>query len=137
MLTGRALIWLDPLARPHRCPHALQESKTASSCVAAVVTTHNRPNCLGRFIGVVEGDGADVVVEDVGLDDTMQELATDETKFTINRSGCTTSVVPGVRSVVRQAGIGVLEVGNGQLFLNVSTRNGEIQREPRAYLASD
>jgi hypothetical protein len=62
MLTRGTLVRLDPLARPHRCPHAFQESKTASSCVATVVTAHDRLDRLGRLVCMVEWDRADVVV---------------------------------------------------------------------------
>ena len=62
---------------------------------------------------MVEWDGADVVVEDVSLDDTVQEIAADETEFAVNGCSCTTGVVPAGRSVVREAGVGVLEEGDG------------------------
>ena len=62
---------------------------------------------------MVEWNGADVVVEDMGFDDTVQELAADETEFAINSCGCATGIVPAGRSVVRKAGVGVLEVSDG------------------------
>jgi hypothetical protein len=36
------------------------------------VAAHDGLDGLGGFVGVVEGDGADVVVEDVGFDDTVE-----------------------------------------------------------------
>jgi hypothetical protein len=77
------------------------------------VAAHDRLDRLGSFVCVVEWDGADVVVEDVGLDDTVQELAADETEFTVDGCGCTAGVVPAGRGVVREAGVSVLEEGNG------------------------
>jgi hypothetical protein len=35
------------------------------------VLAHNRLDGLGGFVGVVEWNGADVVVQNVGLDDSM------------------------------------------------------------------
>jgi len=62
---------------------------------------------------VVEGDGGDVVVEDVGLDDTMHQGATDETEFAVDSCGGTASKVPCVSIVVREGWVGVLEEGDG------------------------
>jgi hypothetical protein len=62
---------------------------------------------------VVEGNGRDVVVQDVGFDDTVEQSAADEAKFTIDGSGGSTSVGPGIGVIVGKRGVGVLEVGNG------------------------
>jgi hypothetical protein len=105
--------WLNPLAGPHGCPHTLQESKTSSSSVATVVATHNRLDRLGCLVCVVEWNRADIVMEDVGLDDTVQELAADEAEFAIDSGCCTAGIVPAGRAVVRKAGISVLEEGDG------------------------
>ena len=77
------------------------------------MTAHDRFDGFGGLVGVVEGDGADVVVEDMGFDDTVQELAADEAEFAINGCGCATGVVPACGSVMRKTGIGVLEEGDG------------------------
>ena len=50
------------------------------------------------------------MVQHVGLDDTVHEIATDEAEFAVNGSGRTTAEVPSVRLVVGKGGIGVLEV---------------------------
>ena len=118
-LTRGALVRLNPLARPHRCPHTFHESKTASCCVAAIVTAHDRFDGFSGLVGVVEGDGADVVMEDMGFDDTVQELAADKAEFTINGCCCATGIVPACGSVMRETGIGVLEEGDGNC-VNVS-----------------
>src|SRR2546423_3213886 len=83
-LTGRVLVRLNPLACSHRCPHTLQKSKTSSSCITAVVAAHYRLDCFGCLIRMAERDTADIVVEDMGLNDTMPELAANKTKFTVN-----------------------------------------------------
>lgn len=74
---------------------------------------HDWLDSLGGFVGVVEGDGADVVVEDVGLNDAVEESAANETEFAVNGCGRTTNVVPRSSRVVGKSWVGVLEVGDG------------------------
>jgi len=74
---------------------------------------HDWLDGLGCFVGVVEGDGADVVVEDVGLDDTVEESAADETEFTIDGCGGSTYVVPALTGVVGKSWVSVLEESDG------------------------
>lgn len=74
---------------------------------------HDWLDSLGGFVGVVEGDGADVVVEDVGLNDAVEESAANETEFAVNGCGGTTNVVPRSSRVVGKSWVGVLEVGDG------------------------
>lgn len=62
---------------------------------------------------MVEGNGGDIVVEDVGFDDAVKELATDETEFTVDGSRGTTSKVPSIASVMWEGWVGVLEIGDG------------------------
>jgi hypothetical protein len=71
---------------------------------------------------MIEWNCADIVMEDVGLDDTVQELAADEAEFTINSGRSTAGIVPAGWGVVRKAGISVLEEGDGNYSI-VSTRN--------------
>ena len=113
VLSLGALERLDPLAPTRTLPHALDETPAATIDVGAVVLAHDRFDGLGSLVGVVEGDGADVVVEDVGLDDAVQELAADEAKFTVDRGGGAAGVVPGGGLVVGKRWIGVLEEGDG------------------------
>jgi hypothetical protein len=72
------------------------------------VLAHDGLDGLGGLVGVVEGDGGDVVVEDVGLDDAVEDLAA-----AVNGGGGTTGKVPGLAGVVREGRVGVLEVGDG------------------------
>lgn len=62
---------------------------------------------------MVEGDGADIVVQDVRLDDAVQQLAADETELAVNGGGGAAGVGPAVGAVVGQRGVGVLEEGDG------------------------
>lgn len=74
---------------------------------------HDLLDGLGRFVGVVEWNGGNVVVQDVRLDDAVQELAADEAKLAVNGRGGTACVGPGVGVVVGERGVGVLKVGDG------------------------
>jgi len=59
---------------------------------------------------MIERDGGYVVVEDVGLNDSVEETAADEAEFTVDRSSCTTGKSPGLGVVVRKRWVGVLQV---------------------------
>jgi hypothetical protein len=80
------------------------------------VVAHDWLDGLGSLISVVEWDGGDVVVEDVGLDDAMEEVAADEAEFTIDSRGSATDVVPGLASVMWERWVGVLKVSDGNYF---------------------
>jgi len=76
------------------------------------VLAHDLLDGLGGLVGVVEGDGGDVVVENVGLDNAVEKGASDEAKLTVNGSSGTASVGPGVGVVVGQGRVGVLQEGD-------------------------
>lgn len=78
--------------------------------------SHDRLDGFGRFIGVIEWDGGDVMMEDMSLDDAVEEVSSDESKFPIDGRCCSSCEVPGFRLVVRQGWIGVLEIGDGHLI---------------------
>lgn len=70
------------------------------------------PDGIRCFVGIVPGDGRDEVVQHVGLDDTVHEIAADEAEFAVNGGSRATAEVPSVRLVVGKGGIGVLQVGD-------------------------
>lgn len=113
VVTLGALVGLDPLAPAGSLVHGAEEAPTAVLDVGAVVLAHDGLDGLGGFVGVVEGDGGDVVVENVGLDDAVEDLAADEAKLAVDGGGGATSEVPGLAGVVGKGGVGVLEVGDG------------------------
>lgn len=104
---------LNPLAHTGALVHGTDEATGTILNVGAVVLAHDRLDGLGSFVGVVEGDVADVVVKDVGLDDTVEEMAADESHLTVNGSGGATDKVPLLVGVVRKGRVGVLEESNG------------------------
>ena len=76
------------------------------------MTAHDWLDGFGGFVGVVEGNGADIVVQDVGFDDAVQKIAADEAKFAVNGCSSSTNIVPTARSVMGKRWIGVLQISN-------------------------
>merc|ERR1712072_12325 len=107
-----AFIGLNPLAPSCALVECPDESNWSTLDIASVVLAHDGLDSLGGFVGVVEGDSGDVVVQDVSLDDAVEEVTTDEAEFAVNGCGGATSEVPRATSVVRERGVGVLEVGD-------------------------
>lgn len=108
-----AVVGLDPLAPAGGLVDGAEEAPAATLDVGTVVLAHDGLDGLGSLVGVVEGNGGDVVVEDVGLDDAVEDLAADEAELAVNGCGGTTGEVPGLAGVVGEGGVGVLEVGDG------------------------
>lgn len=74
---------------------------------------HDGLDGFAGLVGMVEGDGAHVVVQDMGLDDAVQELAADEAELAVDGGRSAAHVVPALGAVVRNCRIGVLQVRNG------------------------
>ena len=110
-LSFRALSGLYPMTHACTGPNALQEADRAISGVGAIMTSHDGFDCLRSLVSVVEGDGRDVVMEHVSLDNPMHKRATDKTKFAVNRSRGAPSVTPCLCCVVRKSRVGVLQEG--------------------------
>lgn len=108
-----ALGGLNPLAGASAGPEGLEETSPAGVGLAAVVRSHDLLDGLAGLIGVVEGDGADIVVKNMGFNDAMEDVATDEAKVTINGSSSSTGEVPRLGLVVGEGGVGVLEESDG------------------------
>lgn len=103
----------NPLARASTSPESLEESSPPSVGLGAVVSAHHLLDGFAGFVGVVKGDGADIVVEDVGFDNSVEDVTADESKVTVNGGSGSTSKVPRFRLVVGEGGVGVLEVSDG------------------------
>ncbi len=77
------------------------------------MTAHDRLDGFGCLVCVVEGDGANVVVKDVGFNNTVEESATDKTELAIDCRSGSTNIVPAFGRVMGKSGISVLKVGDG------------------------
>lgn len=74
------------------------------------------------------------MVQDVGLDDAVEELAADEAELAVDGGGGTAGEGPGLAGVVGEGWVGVLEVGDcdywaRSAFLSQSAKQ-EILRLP-------
>lgn len=107
------LTGLNPLAGSERGPHSSNEAEAAIFCVRAIMMAHDLLDGFSGFISIIKGDGADIVVENVGFDDAVQELAADESKFTIDSSSGSTGEIPCLRLIVGKGWVGVLQEGDG------------------------
>jgi hypothetical protein len=115
---------LNPLAPPGAVPQTPEEAQRSTLDIRAVVLAHDGLDRLGCLIGIVEWDGRDVVVKHVSLDDTVEQSATNKSKFTVNRCGGTTDVVPARPGVVGKSWVGVLEEGDSNCLSLVMISSG-------------
>lgn len=107
------LAGLNPLAHASAAVHGADEAQGAALCVGAVVLAHDGADGIGGLVGVVKGDGGHVVVQDVGLDDAVQQLAADEAHLAVDGGGSASDKVPLLAGVVGEGRVGVLEEGDG------------------------
>lgn len=107
-------------------PHALEETKRAALNVGAIVAAHDWLDSFGSFVGMVEGDSGNVVVENVSFDDAVEESAANETEFAIDGCGSSTDIGPAAGGVVGKGGVRMLEIGdcNWEL-LDITIKEGE------------
>lgn len=112
-LANGTLGGLNPVADTGGGPHGLEETSPAGVSLSAVVVAHDALDGIAGLVGVVEGDVADIVVQHVGLDDTVEDVAADEAEVAVDGSGSAAGEVPHFRLVVRESGVGVLKECNG------------------------
>lgn len=77
------------------------------------MAAHDGDDGLRGLVGVVEGDGADVVVQHMRLDNAVQQVAADEAELAVDGRSGAADKVPLLLGVVGQGGIGVLQVCDG------------------------
>jgi hypothetical protein len=94
-------------------PHGLDETSPAGVGLSAVVVAHDTLDGIAGFVGVVERDVADVVVQHVGLDDAVEDVAADEAEVAVDGGRSAAGEVPDFRLVVGESGVGVLEESDG------------------------
>ena len=102
--------WLDPVAHPMASPQRAQEADRAVSGVRSVVLAHDRLDGFGRFVGVVEGNVADEMVQHMGFDDTVEHVAANEAEIAVDGCGSAACKAPRLGLVVGQRRVGVLQV---------------------------
>lgn len=124
-LASGTLSGLNPVADTGSGPHGLEETSPAGVSLGAVVVAHDALDGIAGLVGVVEGDVADVVVQHVGLDDTVEDVAADKAEVAVNGGGSTAGEVPHFGLVVREGRVGVLEEGNGDCEEYVSKMDRE------------
>lgn len=93
------------------------------------MAAHDRLDSLGSLSSVVERNGADVVVENVGLDNFVEAERTNWPEIAVNGSACATSVGPGISSVVRKRGVSVLKESDGNYYSVSECRLKRIRQE--------
>ena len=92
-------------------PHTPQIPPGPIDLVRVIVHAHDGLDGLGGFFGVVVRDGGAVVVQHVGVDDAVEEEAPEDAEVAVHGCGGAAGEGPGRRGVVREGGVGVVEVG--------------------------
>lgn len=104
---------LNPLAYSGASPEGLEESGPARVCFRAVMQPHYLLNGLAGLVGVVEWDGADIVVQNVCLDNTVENVTANKSEVAVNSGSCSAGEIPSFGVIMRESGVGVLKVGDG------------------------
>lgn len=94
-------------------PECLDETERTVLGIGSIMSAHNLLDGIRSLVCVIERNCADVVVQNVGLDDSVKELSANETEFSIDRGSRSSSIRPAFASVMRERRIGVLKVGDG------------------------
>lgn len=113
ILSCGSLIGLNPVATAETAVHALDESNWTILDIRSIVFAHDLLDGLGGFIGIVEWNGADIVVKNMSLDNSVEKLSSDKSEFSINGRCGSSSIIPAFRSIVRKRWISVLKIGDG------------------------
>lgn len=113
VLASSTFVGRHPLTVPEVGVHALEEAEGTTTAVTTVVTTHDRLDGFCGFCGVIERNGADVVVENVSLNDVVEKVGTDGPEVAVDSCSSATSVGPRFVGVVRKRRVGVLKERDG------------------------
>ena len=112
-ITLSFLAGLNKLAPARARPDGPDEAEGTAASVGAVVLAHDGANGLASLVRVVEGNGADVMVEDVCLDNAVEEVAANPAHVAIDGRSGAANEVPLLSLVVGQGRIGVLQESDG------------------------
>ena len=129
------LAFLDPLAPSRTRPQAFQKSKRTALGIGQVVCAHDPFDGLCSFLGVVEWDDRDVVVENVGLDDAVEQGTADETEVAVDGRCSAGGESPCFRSIVGNGWVCMLQVRDSNFNTGVSWIIA-VEIRSKTYLAS-
>lgn len=101
------------------------------------MAAHDRLDSLSGLVSVIEGDGADVVVQDVCFDDAVEEVWANGPEVAVNGRCGTASEGPGLGGVMRERGVSVLEEGDCDCEILERFTEGGHNRGAETYQASD
>lgn len=79
--------------------------------IAFVVRLHHGLDSIRGFLGMVEWNPTNVMMQDVILDSSMKQIPTNEAKVSVNRRGAPAKKGPSLVWVVWQRHVGVLQEG--------------------------
>lgn len=68
---------------------------------------------------MIERNFVDIVVQNMGLNDTVEKVSPNETELPVDSDCCTTSEVPCLWLVMRKTWVGVLQISDGNCSLLV------------------
>ena len=94
-------IGLNPSAHPRTPPKTTQKAERATLGIGAIVLAHDWLDGFSSLVCMVEGNCADEMMQDMGLDDAMEEMSADESELAVDCRGGSSGKVPGFRTVVR------------------------------------
>ncbi|KAH3668267.1 hypothetical protein OGAPHI_002021 [Ogataea philodendri] len=89
---------------PQGLPHGLTR--------VAVVRAHSLLQAIGGWSGVVVGNTRDIMVQNVGFNNVVEEEPTNKAKVSVNGCSSASSKRPFVAVIVWQSHVGMLEVGD-------------------------
>lgn len=94
-------------ALPERDHQRVQE---ALFFLFVVVLAKHRLDCFGSLLGVVKGDAAEKVVNDMVINDFVEEVAANESGCPVNSGQCSFGIGPGLCGVVWNSRVSVLKI---------------------------
>lgn len=103
---------LDPLTKAIALPQIFQETYQTSIIRSTVVSAHHLSNRLRCLFSMIKWDGADEVVEHMGISAPVKNMTPNEAHVSINSSTRSTAEAPRLRFVVRDRSVCMLKKRN-------------------------
>lgn len=105
----RTVLGVDVLQLSEARPELTYEG----AVVAVVEVAEDGLDGLGGFLGVVEGDAGEQVVDNVELDDAVEQVLADPAKLAVDGGKGALNKGPVLSIVVRHLDVSVVEVSDG------------------------